>query len=260
MLEVVPAHETSRPGAGVKDHARRRCVIGFGISVAWQQHPLAHRRRVKTWSGALQSPPCAGCAGRADPMALAGEGDEVVMTTVATAGAGKTVRKDAAFQIFAKRLANTGARCEFPSLDSSASEASLRGLDSLIGAALGQRVKHVFELTATVAAERRRCALDYMHRHVEAPDLSPPIISRHLGISPRQLHRTFEASGQSVAGEIRRLRCCGPASWCAPAPGTVTEIAMAVGVDSLAAFYRVFKARFGMTASEWRASAKVDGG
>jgi len=34
----------------------------------------------------------------------------VVVPTVTTAGAGKAVHKDAAFQIFAKRLAHAGAR------------------------------------------------------------------------------------------------------------------------------------------------------
>src|SRR5450830_1241465 len=46
-------------------------------------------------------------AKRPDP---AGEGDMVVVPTVTTAGAGKAVHKDAAFQIFAKRLAHAGAR------------------------------------------------------------------------------------------------------------------------------------------------------
>ena len=38
--------------------------------------------------------------------AVAGKGYEVVVPAIAKAGAGKTVGKDAAFQIFAKRLAN----------------------------------------------------------------------------------------------------------------------------------------------------------
>ena len=40
-----------------------------------------------------------GIARRADAPALAGEGNEVVMPTVITAGAGKAVRSDAALQI-----------------------------------------------------------------------------------------------------------------------------------------------------------------
>jgi len=43
-----------------------------------------------------------GVAGRADAPALAGIGHEVVVPTIVTPGPGKAVRKDAAFQIFAK--------------------------------------------------------------------------------------------------------------------------------------------------------------
>ena len=40
-----------------------------------------------------------GDTGRADPATLAGVGDEEVVTTVGTAGAGETVGEDAAFEI-----------------------------------------------------------------------------------------------------------------------------------------------------------------
>ena len=47
------------------------------------------------------------CVARgADTTALAGEGDKVVVTTIVTPRPGKAVRKDAAFQIFAKGLAD----------------------------------------------------------------------------------------------------------------------------------------------------------
>ena len=52
-----------------------------------------------------------GVARGADTTALAGEGDEEVVTAVLTAGAGKAVRKDAALQVFAKRLLNVPGRC-----------------------------------------------------------------------------------------------------------------------------------------------------
>ena len=48
-----------------------------------------------------------GVAQRAVTTAFAEIGDEVVMPAVITASPGKTVGKDAAFQVFAKRLAHT---------------------------------------------------------------------------------------------------------------------------------------------------------
>ena len=44
----------------------------------------------------------------ADAPAFAGEGDEVVVTTIVTPGSGKALREDAALQIFAKGLADIG--------------------------------------------------------------------------------------------------------------------------------------------------------
>ena len=49
-----------------------------------------------------------GVARGADTTAFAAIGDAVVMPAVTTAGPGHTVSKDAAFEVFAKRLAHTG--------------------------------------------------------------------------------------------------------------------------------------------------------
>ena len=51
-----------------------------------------------------------GVTSGAHSTALAGEGDEVVTAIVAT-GAGKAVGKDAAFEVFAKRLLDKGRWC-----------------------------------------------------------------------------------------------------------------------------------------------------
>ena len=52
----------------------------------------------------LHHAPCV--ARGADTPALAGEGDKVVVPAVITPGSGKAVGKDAAFQVFAKSLAD----------------------------------------------------------------------------------------------------------------------------------------------------------
>ena len=50
-------------------------------------------------------------ARRADSTAFAREGDKIVVSAVVTTGAGKAMRKDAAFQIFAKRQADIDLWC-----------------------------------------------------------------------------------------------------------------------------------------------------
>lgn len=83
-------------------HPRRRCLhVGT---------PLAHWQfgeyMIRQERGRLHHASCA--ARGAHAPAHAGEGDEAVVPAVLTSGAGKTVVKDTALQIFAKRLADKG--------------------------------------------------------------------------------------------------------------------------------------------------------
>ena len=77
-----------------------------------RQHPLAHRQMgkyvVAQMGGGLGHAP--GVARWADTAAFAGEGHQVVMPAVITAGASEDVGKDAAFQIFAKGFLYAGRR------------------------------------------------------------------------------------------------------------------------------------------------------
>ncbi len=49
-------------------------------------------------------------AREADAPAFAGTGDKIVVPTVITAGTPKAMGEDAAFEVFAKRLADVGTR------------------------------------------------------------------------------------------------------------------------------------------------------
>ena len=74
------------------------------------EHPLAHRQAgedvVRQMRGRLHHAPCV--ARGAHAPAFAGIGDEVVVPAVITPGPGKAMRKDAAFEVFAKGLADIG--------------------------------------------------------------------------------------------------------------------------------------------------------
>jgi hypothetical protein len=75
-----------------------------------REHPLAHRQPEENMIAevcrSLHHAP--GVARGADAPAFAGIGQEVVVPAVITPGSGKAVGKDAAFQIFAKGLADIG--------------------------------------------------------------------------------------------------------------------------------------------------------
>jgi AraC-like DNA-binding protein len=142
---------------------------------------------------------------------------------------------------------------EFAGLDAASSSASLRALDHLLAAALDGRDARDDGLACTVGDARMRAAMRYIQRNLESPQLSPAAIARHLCISTRQLHRTFEADGKTVTAEVRRVRLERASGLLRTQPDMpVTQVAFSCGFDSLATFYRAFKAGFGITASEAR--------
>lgn len=102
----------NEPRENLQNHIQHRPVALHEVAQPFgnRQHPLAHRQTgesmVRQVRRRLHHTP--GVARGTHAPALVGEGDEVVMPAVTTAGTGKAMRKDAAFQIFAKRLADTG--------------------------------------------------------------------------------------------------------------------------------------------------------
>lgn len=142
---------------------------------------------------------------------------------------------------------------ELPRLDAPSSAAALRALDQLLAGALGDAVEAPEELAGVVARRRLALALQYIDVHLESHRLTPTAIALNLNISLRQLHRAFEIAGHSVSDAIRWRRIDRARVLLLERPAlSITEIALGCGFDSLATFYRQFKARFGMTASEMR--------
>lgn len=142
---------------------------------------------------------------------------------------------------------------EFDALDAAQSVACLKALDPLLQACLEGDDGAAPELASTLAQERHRRALQYMEDNLLHPGLSPARIARHLCLSERQLHRSFEAYDTSVAGEIRRLRLAYALDQLTSCPGMpITQIAFQCGFDSLSTFYRAVKKAYGHTATELR--------
>ena len=101
----------------------------------------------------------------------------------------------------------------------------------------------------------RRLIAANLHR----PDLSPEMIADALAISLRQLHVLFEPTGVSCARTILGMRLRQARSRLAVRSGeTVTQIAFACGFHSIATFYRVFHAAYGIAPGDVRAGAAVE--
>lgn len=87
--------------------------------------------------------------------------------------------------------------------------------------------------------------------------LTPDAVAAALGMSVRKLHMLFEPTGQSFAralstarvAEAKRLLRAEPAK-------AVADIAFDCGFDSLATFYRSFRAAFGATPQDIRQAGR----
>ncbi|MGW2311119.1 helix-turn-helix domain-containing protein [Actinomadura luteofluorescens] len=105
-------------------------------------------------------------------------------------------------------------------------------------------------------------AEDYVERHLHDPRLTPGQVAGVLGVSVRHLGRIFEAAGTTPARHIleRRLQrahddLASPRT-ARTARTTIADVAYRWGFSSQAHFARHFRARFGRTPSETRASAR----
>jgi len=131
---------------------------------------------------------------------------------------------------------------------------------------------NVLDLLATVLTERLDCAPpdpDTAHRalmlqitafieeHLGDAGLSPAQVAAAHHISLRQLHKLFHSRGTTVAGWIRqrRLERCGHDlrdPRCAARP--VAAVGARWGYPDPAHFSRLFKASYGMSPRDYRAS------
>ncbi len=95
--------------------------------------------------------------------------------------------------------------------------------------------------------------IDFIESNIDAP-LSLETLARVANFSPFHFHRIFSALvGETLNSFIRRLRVEKAASMLIDHPkDTITEIALACGFSSPAAFARAFAERFRMSASEFR--------
>jgi AraC family transcriptional regulator len=119
-------------------------------------------------------------------------------------------------------------------------------------------------------ARRRAMRAEYVARinrvidHIEAnlgSTLALDDLAEVAAFSPYHFHRIFKAMvGENLAAFIRRRRVEKAASLLLSNPSRpITQVALECGFSSPAAFARVFRESFGMSASDWiRAGGAVD--
>lgn len=96
--------------------------------------------------------------------------------------------------------------------------------------------------------------IDHIARHL-GEDLSLSDLARVAAFSPFHFHRIFRAlTDETLFGYIQRLRIERAAGTLTSRPDlSVLAVALDHGFSSAATFARAFRARFGMSATQWRA-------
>ena len=105
--------------------------------------------------------------------------------------------------------------------------------------------------TARLLQARRLIA-----RHLQNSDLSPSMVADELGVSVRHLHMLFETAAKSFSHTVTNERLKRSRRLMREAPERlIADIATACGFESLATYYRVFNAAYGMAPGDFRAQA-----
>jgi AraC family transcriptional regulator len=92
----------------------------------------------------------------------------------------------------------------------------------------------------------------YIRQHISEP-LDRETLAAVAGFSIPHFHRVFTAhAGESAISYVRRLRLERAARKLRMGAVDITEVALAAGYDTHAAFGKAFKQQFGLSPSEFR--------
>lgn len=103
--------------------------------------------------------------------------------------------------------------------------------------------------TARLSQARRLIAC-----HLQDPHLAPTMVADKLGVSVRYLHMLFETAEKSFSQTVTDERLKQSRRLMREAPDRlIADIATSCGFESLATYYRVFNAAYGMAPGDFRA-------
>jgi AraC family transcriptional regulator len=92
----------------------------------------------------------------------------------------------------------------------------------------------------------------YIHNHTDKP-LNREVLATIAGFSIPHFHRIFTVQvGENIATYVRRVRLERAGYKLRMGAVDITEVALAAGYDSHAAFSKAFKQHFGLTPSDFR--------
>ena len=100
--------------------------------------------------------------------------------------------------------------------------------------------------------ERMNAVKKYIREHIDET-LSRDCLARVAGFSVPHLHRIFQAQeGQSIAMYVRHVRLKRAGQKLRMGAVDITQVALAAGYHTHAAFGKAFKQQYGFSPSEFR--------
>jgi len=92
----------------------------------------------------------------------------------------------------------------------------------------------------------------YIRKHIDEP-LNREVLAAVVGFSVPHFHRIFTAcAGESISAYVRRMRLERAGRKLRMGAVDITEVALAAGYDTHAAFSKAFKQQYGLSPSEFR--------
>jgi AraC family transcriptional regulator, positive regulator of tynA and feaB len=147
-----------------------------------------------------------------------------------------------------------------PSLSAASAQQAIDVFKELLSASLNEMLQR----TPVRLSDHRAVALLRVKAFIDAnlhdALLGPDQVARGVGLSTRYINKLFEAEQSSLGRTIwqRRLeRCAARLRELAWAHVAISSIAMDLGFNDLSHFSRVFRRRYGVSPSEYRAGAPV---
>jgi AraC family transcriptional regulator len=106
--------------------------------------------------------------------------------------------------------------------------------------------------------DRINMVMQYIRNHLDEP-LKREVLAAVADFSVPHFQRVFSACvGESVAGYVRRVRLERAGRKLRMGAVDITEVALAAGYETHAAFGKAFKQQFGLSPSEFRELSCID--
>src|SRR6187549_2511421 len=100
--------------------------------------------------------------------------------------------------------------------------------------------------------ERLSAVKEYIREHIQEP-LNREVLAAVAGFSVPHFHRIFTAhTGENISNYVRRIRLERAGRKLRMGAVDITEVALAAGYDTHAAFSKAFRQQFGISPREFR--------